>query len=80
MNFRDVGVMKMDEAFSRDKMWRVRKIFCLIYCSNSCRIKKNQNQTNNMNFLVPSRVLILLSLYKYSDASINIDLFFFPSN
>lgn len=34
MNFRDVGVKKMDEAFSRDKMW----IFCLIYCGNSYRI------------------------------------------
>lgn len=74
MNFRDVGVKKMDEAFSRDKMWRVRKIFCLIYCSNSYGIKRNI-----INFLVLPSVLNLLSLHKYSDVSINMDFIFFSS-
>lgn len=40
-------------------------------------IKKKQQQTR-MNFLVPSSVLNLLSLYKYRDVSINIDYIFFP--
>lgn len=58
MNFRDVGVKKMDEAFSRDKMWRIRKIFCPILWNKK---KKNQQQTR-MNFLVPSSVLNIISI------------------
>lgn len=75
MNFRDVGVKKMDEAFSRDKMWRIRKIFRPIVWD-----KKKTKQQTRINFLVPSSVLNLLSLYKYRDVSINIDYIFFPQN
>lgn len=63
MNFRDVGVKKMDEAFSKDKMWSVRKIFCLVYCRNSYRIRKKINKKKTkttMNFLVPSTLLKFL--------------------
>lgn len=44
MNFRDVGVKKMDEAFSRDKMWRIRKIFCPILWNKKKKPTTNRNE------------------------------------
>lgn len=64
MNFRDVAVKKIDEAFSRDKIWRVRKIFCLIYCSNSVHIQKE----TRMDFLVTFSVLNLLDINRVREA------------